>query len=324
MPKILIASNNIAHWPTAVAGSVPGTYDSDRVPYSIAMSNYETLNSPEFTPTTTDETWIHFRIHATSASYNESKTLLNAYDDQGNLLYKLTKRDRSYDYGITAYLYDGATSLSDNSTINITRAKTSFVDVQLITTGLKMELKVYVNGTLGSTILFNANPNGRTGPVTFSLGCAFTDLLTDVQHISEIIVADGDTRNARLDLLRPLAAGAYEDWNGNLTSLADDDPTTGMTTIAPAERQTVTLSPYSGAANISNFVIVSQTTRGQNSPTGIKHTIRLSTVDYDTATIPVGFPLQYNITDFEVNPATSLPWQGSDLSLIETGFVSVA
>ena len=324
MPKILFASNNIAHWPTAVAGSVPGTFDAARVPYSIAMSNKETLNSPKFIPSTGDSTWFHFRIYASNAYYNVNDTLLNGYADDGTLLFKVCKRNSTYDYGLTAHIYDGGTSLFKDSTINLTDSKIGFIDVEYIVTPLKIELKLYVNGTRSLTILLNSNPNSFTAPVAFSLGCAFTETLSQVQHVSEIIVADGDTRNARLDLLRPAAAGAYEDWNGNLTALADDDPTTGMTTIAPAERQTVTLSPYTGASNISNFVIVSQTTRGQNSPTGLKHTIRLSTVDYDSDTMPVGFPLQYNITDYEVNPATSLPWQGSDLSLIETGFVSVA
>lgn len=324
MPKILFASNNIAHWPTAVAGSVPGTYDSDRVPYSIAMSNYETLNSPVFAPTTGDETWFHFRLYSGAPDYNRSDSLLKAYDDLGNISFDIRKRSASYDLAFTAFLYDGSTTLSEHGSINFTRLKLGFIDVSYKTTGLLIELKVFVNGTLASTLTFNANPNNKTGPVSFSLGSGFTDNLTDIQNVSEIIVADGDTRNARLNLLRPLAAGAYEQWNGDLTALADDDPTTGMTTIAPAQRQTVTLSPYSGAQNISNFVIVSQTTRGQNSPTGMRHTIRLSGVDYDSDLIPVGFPLQYNITDFEVNPATSLPWQGSDLSLIETGFLSVA
>jgi len=324
MPKILFASNNIAHWPTAVAGSVPGTFDAARVPYSIAMSNYETLNSPQFTPTTGESTWFHFRIFTNSIRHAGADPLLNAYAEDGTLLFQLRKKNSTYDYTIHGEIFDGNTSLTDDSSIDLTRSKVGFIDVEYIVTSLKIELKLYVNGTRSMTLLLNSNPNSFTAPVTFSLGCGFTENLNDIQHVSEIIVADGDTRNARLDLLRPVAAGAYEDWQGNLAALADDDPTTGMTTIAPAERQTVTLSPYTGASNISNLVIVSQTTRGQNSPTGMKHSIRLSTVDYDSDLIPVDFPLQYNITDFEINPATSLPWEGSDLSLIETGFVSVA
>jgi hypothetical protein len=289
------------------------------------MSNYETLNSPEFAPSQGEETWFHFRIYSSGdADYSEVPTLFRCYDSNGNTLVLLRKQTNTRSYGITGFVYDGNTSQTDTSSIQLTNGKIGFLDIKYTVSPLKIELKVYVNGTLGLTVLLNANPNNFVAPVTFSLGCAFTSSLSDVQHISEIIVADGDTRNARLDLLRPISSGAYEQWSGTLSSLADDDPTTGMTTIAPAQRQTVQLSAYTGATNISNFVIVSQTTRGQNSPTGLRHMIRLSGVDYDSALIPVDFPLQYNITDFELNPATSLPWQGSDLSLIETGFLSVA
>jgi len=109
----------------------------------------------------------------------------------------------------------------------LTSGKIGFLDIKYTVTSLKIELKVYVNGTLGLTALLNSNPNNFVAPVAFSLGCAFTSSINDVQHISEIIVADGDTRNARLNLLRPISAGAYEQWGGTLASLADDDPTTG-------------------------------------------------------------------------------------------------
>jgi hypothetical protein len=324
MPKILFASNNIAHWPTALPGSVPGTYDDNRVPYSIAMSNWETLNSPTFVPSEGDETWFHFRMYANTADYNDENTLFNCYDDEGNLLLNIRKKRSTYAYAISATLYDGNTSISGDGSINFTRSKLGFIDIKYTVTGLKIETMIYINGTLSLTLLLNSNPNGFVAPVAFSLGCAFADNLSDVQHVSEIIVADGDTRNARLDLLRPVAAGGHEQWQGNLAALSDDDPTTGMTTIAADQRQTATLEAYTGASNISNLVVVSQTTRGQNSPTKLKHSVRLSGVDYDSAEIPIGYPLQYNLTDYQINPATSLPWQGSDLSLIETGFVSVA
>ena len=324
MPNILFASNNIAHWPGAVAGSVPGTFDPDRVPYSIALTNYEILNSPEFTPSTGNDTWFHFRFYAYDVDYNRADTFLQAYDPDGNLLFKIKKNQAQHNLNANCTLYDGTTSIAEDASIDWTFNKMNSLDVRYTAHALGLELRLYVNSSLASTLLLASNPNNLTAPARFSIGTGFTDNLSDYMAVSEILVADGDTRNARLDLLRPTAAGAYEQWLGSLVALADDDPTTGMTTIAGNQRQTVTLTPYSGASNISNFVVVSQTTRGQNSPTKLKHTVRLSGVDYDSAEIPVGFPLQYNMTDFKINPATSLPWEGSDLSAIETGFVSVA
>ena len=324
MPNITFASNNLSHWPNAVAGSVADTYDANRVPYSIAMSNFEILNSPVFAAVAGDETWFHARIFPGNFGFGNEEMLIQAYQPDGTVLFNLKKIQNQYEAKFDVELYDGSSTNQQNSTVNFTAGKLGFWDIRYKVTGLLIELDFFVNGALAASLAFASNPNGYENPVSFSLGCPFTDSLGDIQHYSEIIVADGDTRNARLDLLRPVAAGAYEEWIGSLVALADDDPTSGMTTIAAAKRQTVSLSAYSGAANISNFVIVSQTTRGQNSPTKIKHTIRLSTVDYDSADIPCAFALQYNLTDYLINPATSLPWVGSDLSAIETGFMSVA
>jgi len=323
MPNILFASNNISHWPNSVAGSVSGTFDSARVPYSIAMSHNETLGSPVFAPAIGSDTWFHVRVFVSSYDYNASAKILEGYDVNGVLLFSLRKKNQSH-YASKITLYDGNSSITVNSVIDLTEAKINAVDVHYSASVLGISCKLYINSALAASTSFAANPNGYGSPTSLLLGVAYAASINDTQHMSEIIVADGDTRNSRLDLLRPLAAGAYIDWVGSLAALADDDPTTGMTTIAPLKRQTVTLTPYSGAANISNFVIVSQTTRGLNSPTQLKHTIRLAGVNYDSAAIPIGHPLQYNITDYQINPGTSLPWVGADLNTIETGFLSVA
>jgi hypothetical protein len=324
MPKILFASNNIAHFPNSVAGSVVGTYAANRVPYAISLSNYEQVHSPVFPAAAGKETWFHFRTYFDSYNQYRSDRMFAAYDAKGNLLFQLHKKYNSSYNGPEVVLYDGATSTTLSSNLPLTYKKTNSVDIRYYQDDLNIIVELYINGSLGRKVSFSANPNGYGNPVRFSIGCGYTNDLEDRQCFSELIVADGDTRNARLDLLRPTAAGVYDNWNGNLNALADDDTTTGMTTITPGERQSVVLSAYGGASNISNVVTVSLTTRGQNSPTGIKHSIRMSGVDYDSANIPVSFPLQYNITDWQINPATSLPWEGSELAAIETGFVSVA
>ena len=325
MTQMLFASNNISHWPGADSGSIVGTYDSDRVPYSITLSNYEILNSPSFIPTTGDDTWFHFRLHRkTDVDSARGDTLLQGYDVNSNLLFNVSKKTNTSEMYPKLTLYDGATSVTVNSTLKFTLNKTNSIDVHYISTALGLEVRLYVNSALGATVIMGANTNSYSAPSSFSIGTGFTDVLSDTIAISEILVADSDTRNARLDLLRPVAGGAYGQWSGSLVDLADDDSTTGMTTVDPDLRQSVSLSTYTGASNISNFMIVSQTTRGQNSPTQLQHSIRLSGVDYDSANIAIPFVLQYNLTDYAINPATTLPWEGVDLSLIETGFKSIA
>lgn len=324
MPNIVFASNNIAHFPNANAGSVVGSFDSTRVPYTIAVENFEELNSPTFPAVTGDDTWFHFRTYFESSPFNDQPTMLKAYDADDNLLFNVRKRLNSYEFAPTIEIFDGDQTNTVNCSIEMTLRKANSIDIRYTSTALLLRVEVYINGALAGSTQFGSNNNNWGAPVRFTLGGIYSKDIDDIQHYSEILVADGDTRNARLNLLRPTAAGHYDDWDGLLASLADDDTTTGMTTVNPDVRHTMTMSAYTGASNISNFIAVSQTTRGQNSPSKIQHSVRLSGVDYDGPVHDVDYALAYQITDYTINPSTSLPWEGSDIAAIETGFVSVA
>lgn len=324
MPNIIFASNNVAHFPMSVPDSNTDRYDVSRVPYAITLSNYMESSSPVFAPVAGDETWFHFRYLTYTRNFERSDLFFRSFDAAGNQLFSIRKRQNTSALQPQIYLYDGATTLNQISNSSLVQSLINTLDIRYKATALLIEVELFINQASVANLQFNANPNNYGNPVKFSIGTGFTEDLSASCYFSEFLVADGDTRNGRLNLLRPLAAGAYEQWNGSLGVLADDDTTTGLTTIAAGQRQTMTLTPYTGAENISNLVAVSSTTRGQNSPTQLSHTVRLSTVDYDGPPIPIGYPLEYHVTDFKVNPATSLPWTASDLTNIETGFISIA
>ena len=110
---------------------------------------------------------------------------------------------------------------------------------------------------------------------------------------------------------------------GIATDLADNDPTSGMTSIAANERQTLDLSAYTGAGNISALVVATVALAGANAPQNMRHTVRMSTVNYDgPSDIALGETLKYALTDFQINPGTSVPWISTDLTNLEMGFVS--
>lgn len=324
MTKILFASNNVSHFPGAITSSSAATFDATRVPYSIQLSNYELAGSPVFVPSSTDDTWFHFRTYANSYDHNRNDTWFQAYDAADNLLFTVTKRNSFSGLSSTIILYNGATTLSASTANSLTSTKANSVDIKYRVNGLLIRIEFYHNSILVASNQFNANANGYGKPVRFVIGAGLVSGLTDKQHYSEIIVAEDDTRNARLNLLRPESAGAYADWDGALAVLADDNSTTGMTTIAAAQRSSMIMSAYAGAPNISNVVTVSTALRGLNAPTGLKHFIRQSAVDYDGAVRLIPESIGYQLTDFPLNPATSLPWTAADLSTVEVGFLSVA
>jgi hypothetical protein len=328
MPKILFASNNVSHFPGSVPGSVAGTFEPSRVPYAVLMSNFQLISPPDFSPSSLTTTWFHFRTHTDGNGYGipsgASGTLFQCFDGLNRRIVRIYKKNLDYAQDLTIDLSNGSSTLTVNGTLPLTQSKMTPVDVLLTITSVLVRVDVYVNGSLTGFLQFGSNPNTLTNPIRFSLGCSHTESLSMGQAFSEIIVSEGDTRNARMNFLRPVSTGAFSQWDGTISALGDDDPTTGLYTKVAAERHTMGLSTYTGAQNISNLVSVSQTTRGLNSPTKLKHTFRLGGVNYDSPDLNIGYGLQYNIVDSSINPATSLPWTSDDLSTLETGFLSVA
>ena len=328
MPQILFASNNISHFPGSQPGSAAGTFDPLRVPYAVMLSNYQLLSGPEFKPAAGQTTWFHFRSFAGSRPNGipsgATGILFQCQDSLNRTLVRIAKQSPTWPHHITLTLFNGSTTILANSNFPLTQGRMNFVDISLQITPTLIRADVYINGALTCFAAFGSNPNSLTNPVRFSLGCSHTESLTDTQSFSEIIVADGDTRNARLNFLRPATGGAFSQWDGDLASLGDDDTTSGIYTKVANERHTAGLSTYNGAQNLSNLVSVSMTTRGLNSPSRIRHTIRQGGVNYDSPNIDLPFALQYNLHDLPLNPATGLPWTSSDLSLLEVGVVSIA
>lgn len=324
MPNILFASNSISHFPGTQVGSPDWSYDSSRVPYSIKVPIDTIAASPRIKETTTDETWFHFRVGSHQWWYNYDEPVCELVDISGNRILRLHYRNRPEDGWVMYTDMDGNT-FTNKRYIPFLDSALRTIDIQVKLGTIQAEFRVYVNELLVLERTFAYNQlNARKPRFMWIGGGTGNGNVLDSPYYSEIIVADGDTRNARLDLLRPVSAGVYGNWNGPLVSLSDDDPTTGMTTVSPNQSQTTILTPYTGANNISNIVQVTTTVRGLNSPTKLRHLIRMSGVDYLTPDFDVPFSKEYQVTDWKQNPATSAPWAASDLVNVEFGFRSIA
>lgn len=324
MPNILFASNSISHFPGSVIGSPEWAYDPRRVPYSIEVPISTVAASPMIKASTTDETWFHFKVGNRIWWVNSDEPLCELVDINGDRILQLSFRNRVENGWTMRTVMDGNT-FNDVRYIPFLNASVRTIDVQVKLGTLQAEFRVYVNELLLLERSYAYNQLNARKPRFMWIGGGNGDNnILNATHYSEIIVADGDTRNARLDLLRPVSAGVYGNWNGPLVSLSDDDPTTGMTTVSPNQTQSTILTPYTGANNISNIVQVTTTVRGLNSPTKLRHLIRMSGVDYLTPDFNVPFSKEYQVTDWTQNPATSAPWAATDLVNVEFGFRSIA
>lgn len=323
MPNILFASNNIAHWPLSNSTTQAGTFDATRVPYAIRLAHEEVINSPAFIPTTGEISWVHFRMFFNGKLNAGIVPLVKGFAVNGEILFEVRKtfNDSEFTHDITLYRDGGELEGTTSFPININQMNS--IDVRYEVTATEINMKLYTNSGLAASLTY-AGTHTWGQLAYFTLGASYADV-SEFMQVSEIMVADGDTRNARLNLLRPTATGGESDWVGLATALSDDDPSSGMTSIAAEERQTLTLSAYTGADNISALVIATQSVAGANGPQNLRHTVRMSTVNYDGPDdLPLGDILGYAITDFQINPATSLPWVGSDMATLEMGFISKA
>lgn len=324
MPSILFSSNNVSHWPLSRASTQAGTFDSTRVPYSIELQWQESIASPAFPEVAGNVTWIHCRTWMDTNDADDRLHMMRVFDANQNKLCEVYKFNNANSYTLGLRAYENGNVVTTEASFPVNIGVMNQIDVKITVTATTVEASLYVNGGLAAIANHALNDANFTKPTHFNLGAAFASS-SGKHYFSEILVSDSDTRNARMSLLRPTAAGGETDWVGAAVELADDDPTSGMTTTLANQRQTLDLTAYTGASNISSLVVATQTIAGANGPQNLRHTVRMSAVNYDgPSDIPLAAVLQYDITDFQINPATSLPWVADDLATLEIGFISKA
>lgn len=322
MPNILFASNSVSHFPGTTIAADSWSFDSARVPYSLRTPLETLCSSPNFEASASGETWFHFRHGSTQFYVNNDEPICEIVDIDGVRILALSMYDRSGEGYHLRLNIDGNTPTYQRYAPILEEALRTY-DVKVGLTGLTADIQVFVNEMRIFSYQFPISSFKL--PRALWIGGSQGGGGGEGQgYYSELIIADGDTRNARLDLLRPIAAGAYGNWDGPIASLSDDDPTTGMTTTLADQNQSTILSPYGGANNISNIVQVTTSVRGINSPSKLQHLVRMSAVDYLTSSFDVPYEKDYQITDWGQNPATSAPWAAADLTTAEFGFKSIA
>lgn len=317
MPKILFASNSISHFPGSLIDAASYAFDASRVPYAIEAPLQTPISSPDIPLTTTDETWFHF-VHSTNLWHTVNmEPICLVTNDIGDTIFEFHYHP-STGYRLRSFV--NGNNFTNNRYYPNPSGRSRTYDIRLLQTSLNCRIEVYMNEIL---VEVQDYPIAAFRPVrNLVLGGAFGNAGNGQSFYSEIIVADGDTRNARLNLLRPQAVGAYNQWLGPVSALSDDDPTTGMTTTVTGQNQSTVLTPYTGAPNISNVVQMTTSVRGLNSPDRLRHLIRKSGVDYLSDPFTLPFEKAQQITDWAINPATSLPWTAADLVGMEFGFRS--
>ncbi|WNL50623.1 hypothetical protein RPALISO_14 [Ruegeria phage RpAliso] len=266
-----------------------------------------------------DEMWYHFRYGQTNSSFQFYDTdTFYVNDGVQNRLATLF-----IDAGKLRVRATGDTSFTSGD-INVGANNTYSIDVHVIVND-SVTVRLYINSALYFEGIV-ANTGGRGKPTSAFFLNNYDGSYGYDQYFSEIVIADEDTRGMRVREMRPQSLGIYQEWDGDVNSMRDEDTATGMSTALPARRVSFGVSNVEnvGEGDIINRVVAQ--TYAQRGETGIEsfqHFFRFRNGDVvDGASIPVGLYGQFYVEEFVTNPQTGLAWSPEDFRSLQTGLVS--
>lgn len=183
-------------------------------------------------------------------------------------------------------------------------------------------LEYYVNGVqVGSTTTQALSSHPATGIASIRIG--------GVDHggwrMSEVMIADEDTRGYRLGQMTPDGAGNYSAWAGAGTNCGTRFNATGISSRTATDRESWSLSAYSGPASPTSIRGVfnqHHCKKGSSGPSQLDSFLRISSTDYD-AGAQTPLPLGANIYEWANNPNTASAWATSDFASLEAGVEAV-
>ena len=180
-------------------------------------------------------------------------------------------------------------------------------------------VNVYNNNTLILTYSGDVTTDSTTALSIFAAS-NFGNVTNGGTTLSEMIVADTDTRSMRMITCAPLAAGNTQSWTGtvgNINANSYNDTVFNYTTANNALSQWTTgcTIPASGTTSIVDVRSSARLAKGASGPQNARFNLRISGADYNPGSNISGLTTSFqNFTyDWGANsPATGTPWVPSE------------
>jgi hypothetical protein len=320
--SILWVGGEDLDFPNGNSLTVSTTSGNRRTSYSRCdISNHSsgvvaTARSLPFVGGAITSAWLHAQVLA--QSFTSARYLGLALNSVGNSgLYVGT--DATTGNKTALWKLDGSTwtSLATETGTSISNGAINQIDMNVASFGASATVTVYVNGVLVITYSGSTTITSVT-----SLDCvAIMANSLNGYSISEIIVADADTRALSLMTMAPNAAGDTNNWtnaytNINPTTINDSNVIFVNTTGQDFEANLTDLASGTFSIQAVKVAARAEVTAG-STPTGIKLGVKTGgTVNVDTAhTLTSSFATYERL--MAVNPVTSAAWAQSDMNALQ-------
>lgn len=323
--SIIWASTSIADFatlgisstsPNALLPAARSAHTQENIPSAQASK----FASPKFAPAS--ELWISGNVvWSTYSGAGGTYPLYELMAANGNNLFRVALPGRRY--ALQVFRGGSWVNLAIEPATSMLPGLFRF-DIHVIFHATAGLVELYRDGSL--ILSFSGDTSGDNGVVAdrLNVGDTIDGVITSYTAHSGIIVADEDTRPFTFIQRIPNGNGDHTDWTGGYadvdeTGINDTDFITTGTTGA-MESFTFPALPGSEDTRQLTTLVVAARTRGNGSPEVLQALAHVGSSDYTASPIydrsPIYQPQQWQ---FPVNPATGLPWTGSQINGAQFG-----
>jgi hypothetical protein len=268
-----------------------------------------------------DVVWVHFQgyFQANNDAGTTGKVFFNLYDTANAKIL-----DFSQNIGVPTLNVYGTSTVTDATSSGIVRNALAEYDVKIDITAPNIVVEIYQDTVLWATA--TATNNGKLKPALIvweTWGISSVSVVDLV--VSEVILADEDTRGMGLSALAPNGAGNYSQWIGDHTETSSDDMATVVSSGATAEKLSSTLSTFGGPAStaLRALVVVTNSSARGGVVGDIRNFVRIASTDYNGSALGVTPGLERYTAVWDTNPNTAVLWDTTDFSSTEIGIESL-
>jgi hypothetical protein len=241
------------------------------------------------------------------------------YSSSGKGLYVACASTTSY-FGIYTSL-DGITLTALATSTTAHPGGTPKIDMQITSYGATATVNVYVNGALIVTFTGDVRVSGMTNFDCVSLPICNPSNPAQAAFISEVIVADEDTRTFSLVSMAGTGAGDTDDWTGAYTDcnpITINDANAVYTATAAKDEQFNITDLPSGTFSVKACLVAARAEKTSGSPIG---TLKLGWKTGGTVNVDAGRSLTTAWATYErlalLNPVTATNWLQSEMNALQ-------